>query len=559
MSIETVDHDRHHDAHSTDARLQRGVRLLHDPLRNKGTAFTASERSTLGLNGLLPPRVHTMREQVLRVLGNLESKNSDLERYIFLAGLQDRNETLFYRVVTENLGDLMPVIYTPTVGEACQRYGEIFRRPRGVFVSADDRGNIASVLGNWPHRDVRIIVVTDGERILGLGDLGANGMGIPVGKLALYSACAGIHPSQCLPVTLDVGTDNATLLKDPLYVGLKQNRLRGKDYDDLLDEFMAAVHTQFPHAVIQLEDFANKNAFRLLHKYQNHYALFDDDIQGTGSVVLAGLYAAMRLTGGSLADQRFLFLGAGEAGIGIADLIVASLVADGMPEREARRRCWFVDSTGLVVAARPNLAEHKRPYAHEHTFIKDLEAAVEALKPTGLIGVSGVPGSFSSRILRQMARANDRPIVFALSNPTSKSECTAQQAYAETDGRAVFASGSPFAPVDIAGHTFVPGQANNAYIFPGVGLGAIISDSSRVTDDMFFLAARELASLVTERDLELGRLYPALSNIRSVSAHIAEVVADYAFEKGFARIPRPGDLTETIEEFMFEPVYQSYL
>ncbi|MEZ4694982.1 MAG: NAD-dependent malic enzyme [Rhodothermales bacterium] len=546
------------DSSVVDDRVQHGVRLLHDPLRNKGTAFTAEERDALGLRGLLPPAVQSMETQVLRVMGNLARKDSDLERYIFLAGLQDRNETLFYRVVMEHLPEMMPLIYTPTVGAACQHFGQIFRRPRGLFVTADDFGHVRSVLRNWPHRDVRIIVVTDGERILGLGDLGANGMGIAVGKLALYTACAGIHPSQCLPVTIDVGTENENLRKDPLYVGTRRSRLRGEDYDALVDEFLAATREVFPRAVVQLEDFANINAFRLLRKYNEQYSLFDDDIQGTGSVVLAGLLAAMRVTGNSLSDNRFLFLGAGEAGIGIADLIVASLVSDGMDAEEARRRCFFVDSTGLVVNSRENLAEHKRPFAHDMEFVSTLEEAAEVIRPTAVIGVSGVPGSFTEKLLREMAEHHPHPIVFALSNPTAKSECTASQAYEWTGGRAIFASGSPFPPVDYQGKTFVPGQANNAYIFPGVGLGAIVSNSNRVTDEMFFIAARELASMVSEHDLGLGRLFPSLSRIREVSARIAVSVAAHAFERGYAQAAEPDDLVQTVQDFMFVPEYASF-
>ncbi|MBW2237278.1 MAG: NAD-dependent malic enzyme, partial [Deltaproteobacteria bacterium] len=488
--------------------IQRGVRLLHDPVCNKGTAFDEKERDALGLRGLLPPRIHDQATQVMRVREHLRLKTTDLERFIYLASLQDRNETLFYRVIVDHLDEMMPLIYTPTVGQACQAYGNIFRRPRGLFVSVEDRGRIRTLLDNWPHRDVRIIVVTDGERILGLGDLGANGMGIPVGKLALYTACAGIHPTRCLPVTLDVGTNNEELLRDPLYIGTPQRRLRGEAYDALVDEFVDAVQETFPRAVLQLEDFGNANAFRLLEHYRERVCCFDDDIQGTGAVILAGIYSALRISGGTLQDQRFVFLGAGEAGIGIADNIAAALMDEGVPEQEAREHCWFLDSKGLVVRSRTDLVEHKRPYAHDHEFLPDLASALERLRPTALIGVSGIPGTFTREILEAMARHCERPMVFALSNPTSKAECTAQQAYEWTDGRAIFASGSPFAPVDYQGKTFVPGQGNNAYIFPGVGLGAIASQASRVTDEMFFVSARALADRVTPSDLALGRVYP---------------------------------------------------
>ncbi|MHC5009938.1 MAG: oxaloacetate-decarboxylating malate dehydrogenase, partial [Planctomycetota bacterium] len=480
------------------------------------------------------------------------------ERYIFLVSLKDRNETLFYRLVVDNLREIMPIIYTPTVGQACQKYGHIFRRPRGMFISAEDRGRIAEVLRNWPHDDVRIIVVTDGERILGLGDLGAAGMGIPVGKLSLYTACAGIHPTRCLPITLDVGTENEELRNDLLYPGLPEPRLRGEAYDDLIEEFVTAVGERFPKALIQLEDFATANAFKLLEKYRNRICTFDDDIQGTASVALAGIYSALRISEGELQDGRFLFLGAGEAGIGIGDLIVSALKECGLSEEEAKQRCWFMDSKGLVVESRTNLAAHKLPYAHDHEEMTDLLEAVRVLRPTALIGVSGVPQTFTQPVLEAMAEINERPIIFALSNPTSKSECSAEQAYLHTKGRAIFASGSPFDPVDYEGHTFVPGQGNNAYIFPGVGLGAIAAESRHVTDEMFFVAAKTLAAQVSGDDLALGRIYPALTHIREVSVKIATAVAEVAYERGLARAQRPADLEASIRSEMFEPDYVTY-
>lgn len=541
------------------ADFPRGVNLLHDPVLNKGTAFTEAERDALGLRGLLPPHVQTQDEQVTRVMENLRLKTTDLERYIFLVSLQDRNETLFYRVVMDNLKEMMPIIYTPVVGLACQRFGHIFRRPRGLYLSVQDKGHIAEILANWPHKDVRMIVITDGERILGLGDLGADGMGIPIGKLALYTACAGIAPTTCLPVTIDVGTENEELLNDPIYIGLHQHRLRGAAYDELLDEFMTAAQATFPRAVIQLEDFANHNAFRLLSHYRDSACLFDDDIQGTGSVAMAGIYSALRLSGGTLADQRFLFLGAGEAGIGIADVIVTGLMDEGMSEADARQHCWFVDSKGLVVAERTDLVAHKRPYAHAHPFIPDFLTAVETLRPTAIIGVSGMPKTFTKAVIEAMARFNERPIIFALSNPTSKSECTAEQAYTWTEGRAIYASGSPFDPVDYQGKTFVPGQGNNAYIFPGVGLGVIAAASRSVTDEMFFVAAKALAEQVTDADLALGRIYPALSRIREVSAHIAAAVAEVAYARDLSAEARPADLLAHVRSFMYQPVYPDYV
>jgi malate dehydrogenase (oxaloacetate-decarboxylating)(NADP+) len=536
---------------------KRGADLLHDPLLNKGTAFTMAERDALGLRGLLPPRVITQADQVRRVLDSIRRKPTDLEKY--LISLQERNETLFYRVVMDNLEEMMPIIYTPTVGLACQRWGYIFRRSRGLYITAQDRGRIREILANWPHRDVRMIVVTDGERILGLGDLGANGMGIPVGKLALYTACAGVHPAHCLPIMLDVGTNTEALRNDPFYLGDPVPRLRGLAYDELVDEFVRAVQELFPAACIQFEDFGNANAFRLLHRYQDSVCTFNDDIQGTAGVTLAGLYSAARLTRTPLKDMRILFYGAGEAGIGIGDLIVEALVAEGVPEAAARRQCWFVDSKGLVVRSRTDLVEHKRRFAHDHAALTDLADVVEVLKPHALIGVSGTPQTFTEPVVRAMARINHRPIVFALSNPTTKAECTAIQAYTWSEGRAIFASGSPFAPVELNGRTHVPGQGNNSYIFPGVGLGVIASGANRVNNAMFSVAARELAKLVTTDDLELGRVYPALTRIREVSLAIGVAVAEYAYARGVARGPRPLDLEDRVHAHMFQPDYVPYV
>jgi malate dehydrogenase (oxaloacetate-decarboxylating)(NADP+) len=536
-----------------------GLHLLHDPVLNKGTAFNEEERDALGLRGLLPPRVHSQEEQILRILENMRAKPSDLERYIFMLALQDRNETLFYRAVLDHLDEMMPIIYTPTVGRACQEYGHIFRRPRGVFISIKDSGRIAKVLGNWPYKDVRVIVVTDGERILGLGDLGADGMGIPVGKLALYTACAGVNPRVCLPVTIDVGTNNEKLLQDPLYIGIQQRRLRGAAYDILIEEFVTAVQRLFPHALIQFEDFANHNAFRLLQNYQDKVCTFNDDVQGTASVTLAGLYSAFRIIARPLIDQKFVFFGAGEAGTGIANLVVDAMKEKGLSDWEARTRCWFIDSKGLVVKSRTDLAEHKRPYAHDRDFNVDPFSVINSIRPTAIIGVSGQPGIFTERILQRMAEINERPIIFALSNPTSRAECTAEDAYRLTSGRAVFASGSPFDPVFIDGKKLVPGLGNNVYIFPGVGLGIVVSESKRVTNEMFLTAARALASEVTEADLAEGRIYPPLKRIRAVSLTIAIATAKVAYDQGLAAAPERDDLRSHIRAQMFEPVYRSYV
>ncbi len=536
-----------------------GFSLLRDPALNKGTAFTIEEREALGLSGLLPPRVHTIDEQVERVLWNLRKKPTDMERYIFLTSLQDRNKTLFYRVLLDNIEDLMPIVYTPTVGQACLEYGHIFRRPRGIYITPRDKGRMVDLLANWHRNDIRIIVVTDGERILGLGDLGADGMGIPVGKLALYSACGGIHPSLSLPVTIDVGTNNETLLNDPLYIGLKHPRLRGEVYDDLIEEFIMAVQQVFPGAMIQFEDFANRNAFRLLQKYRDQVCCFNDDIQGTAAVTVAGIFSSLRLTGGTLQDQRFLFLGAGEAGIGTGDLMVSALVDEGLSREEARKRCWFVDSKGLVVKSRADLTGHKLDYAHDHACISDFLQAVEALRPTAIIGVSGQRKRFTREVIEAMARINKRPIIFSLSNPTSKTECSAEEAYTWSEGRAIFASGSPFDEVIVQGRKFVPGQGNNVYIFPGIGMGVMASWATQVTDEMFLTAARVLAQEVSETDLRIGRVYPPLPRIREVSMAIAVAVADLAYSTGLASRPRPEDLLGYIGSLMYEPEYQPYV
>ncbi|MGJ4946419.1 NAD-dependent malic enzyme [Bradyrhizobium sp. HKCCYLS1011] len=541
-------------AHSISTYSPRGLALLRDPLLNKGTGFTEQERDALGLRGFLPAGVMSMQAQVERILANLRSLPTDLEKYVALNALHDRNEALFFRVVCDYIDEVQPLIYTPTVGLACQKYGLIFQRPRGLFISANDRGRIAEILANWPYR-AKLIVVTDGERILGLGDLGANGMGIPVGKLSLYSACAGIHPELCLPVMLDVGTNNEELLNDPYYIGLRQKRISGAAYDDFVDEFMAAARAAFPGVLIQFEDFANHSAFKLLHKYRDDACVFNDDIQGTAAVALAGLFSALRITGGKLCDQRVLFLGAGEAATGIADLAVSAMMAEGLSEAEALKRNWLVDSKGLVVKGRENLGGHKLRYAHEHAPIGDFLAAVKALRPTAIIGVAAVGGAFTPEVLQAMAELNERPIIFALSNPTSKAECSAEAAYRHTGGRALFACGSPYDPVGLDGRTFVPRQGNNSYIFPGVGLGAIASGARLVTDEMFMAAAHTLANCVTGADLEQGSLYPALPRIREVSAHIGAAVAHVAYQAGLTQGQAPNDLLGYVETQMYDPRY----
>ena len=511
-----------------------GLDLLQDPRLNKGTAFTERERDALRLRGLLPPRVFTLAEQHERIMENFRAQTSDIQRYVFMVALQDRNETLFYHAVIEHLAEMMPIIYTPTVGEACARFGHIFRRPRGLYVSAADRGRVRDVLRNWPEPVAGVIVVTDGERILGLGDLGAYGMGIPIGKLSLYTACGGVPPSRCLPVMLDVGTDNPALLSDPLYTGLLQPRLRGEAYAELVDEFMTAVPEVFPDALVQFEDFATDNAIGLLARYRDRACVFNDDIQGTAAAALAALLVAGRATGRPLADQRLLFLGAGAAATGIADLVVTALVQDGLPADEAARRIWMFDQNGLLVAGRGGPAGVPPPLCPRARAGGSLADAIGLLRPTALLGLSGQPGLFTGPVLEAMAAVNDRPAVFALSNPTSRAECTAEQAYRHTGGRAVFSSGSPCEPVDVEGRRFAPSQTNNAYIFPGLGLAVVACGARRITEGMFLAAARALADQADDTLLAGGALFPPIERIREVSLRIAVAVVRVAIDQGLA-------------------------
>jgi malate dehydrogenase (oxaloacetate-decarboxylating)(NADP+) len=540
--------------------IPRGIDLLHNPHFNKGTGFTASERDVLGLTGLLPSRVHTIEEQMQRIMYNFNRETSSLAKYINMLSLQDRNETLFYKVVTEHLEEMMPILYTPTVGEACDQFGHIFRRARGLFITAKDTGRIRQVLENWPDKkEVRIIVVTDGERILGLGDLGADGMGIPIGKLTLYTACAGIPPTACLPITIDVGTNNEKRRNDTLYIGLRQPRVTGAEYHQLLSEFVQSTRQVFGDILIQFEDFATENAITLLNKYRHSCCCFNDDIQGTAAVTLAGIYGALRLSGGTLTQQKILFCGAGAAATGIADLICKALVQEGLALGAAQKHCWFFDSTALVEKSRQDLSPHKLPYAHSFKPIQNLREAIKAIAPTILIGVSGAPETFDQRVIEVMSQVNPQPIIFALSNPTSKAECTAEQAYRFSQGRAIFASGSPFDPVVVSGKTIYPGQGNNAYIFPGLGLGVLASKSSEVIDEMFLVAAAALASKVSDEDLSVGRIFPHQSRIREVSLDIAVAVARVAFEKKCTSLSRPKDLRGFVQAQMYVPQYPKYL
>ncbi len=532
-----------------------GYGLLHNPRLNKGTAFTEAERRAWGLEGLLPPAVTTMALQVARRHAEIASLENDLQKYLVLSDLQVRNETLYYAVLMSDPATYMPIVYTPTVGEACQKFGHIFRAPRGIYLPFSARGRLRELLSNWPEKDVRFIVVTDGERILGLGDLGAGGMGIPIGKLSLYTACAGVPPPYCLPVVLDVGTNNQVLLDDPLYLGLRQQRVRGKEYLAFVDEFVAAVQQLYPTCCIQWEDFANFNAVPILARYRDKICTFNDDIQGTAGVALAGIYGALRLTGGKLSEQRFLFLGAGSAATGIAELISLAMEQEGMDPAAARRRNALFDIKGLLVTSRTDLADFQKPFAQEHPPVSTFVEAVEALRPTGIIGVSTVPKLFSREVIEAMARINERPIIFPYSNPTSRSECTAEEAYKWSEGRAVFASGSPFPPVEIAGRRFVPGQGNNVYIFPAMGMAVFATEATRVTEEMFIVAAQAVAEQVTEENLSMGLIYPPQSRILEASLHVAERIAACIFEKGLARVPRPDDVGALIRARAYRPVY----
>jgi len=547
------------------AAAHRGKALLLDALTNKGTAFTRRERDELGLHGLIPPAICSIQQQMDRTYENFQAKTTNMEKFIYLTSLHDRNETLFYRLVLEHIDEMMPIVYTPVVGEACQKFSHIYRRARGLYIAYEQRDRIEEILENAEIEDPSVIVVTDGERILGLGDQGAGGMGIPIGKLCLYTLCAGVSPYSTLPITLDVGTNNQERLSDPLYLGMRHARVRGADYQAFIDAFVAAVKKVFPRVVLQWEDFLKENALFQLARFRNELCTFNDDIQGTAGVVVAGLLSALRLTGARMRDQRVLFAGAGASAQGISDLLVTAFMEDGLGHDEAVRRIWTTDSKGLVTRDRAGLEAFKATYARppeeiaaytcrDRSHVMPVETILNA-KPTMLIGTSATPGIFDEPVIRAMAQVNARPIVFPLSNPTSKCECTPEDAIRWSEGRAIVATGSPFAPVTYDGRRFRIGQCNNAFVFPGIGLGLTISRARRVTDGMFLEAAKALAAKVTPEDLAEGAVYPQLAKIRECSFDVACATIRRAVKEGHAEPEILEHLEQTVERAMWYPEY----
>ncbi len=533
-----------------------GYSLLRNPRTNKGTAFTLEERKIYGLQGILPDAIETIETQILRVNEQLNSVESPINKYIYLSNLLDSNETLFFRTVISDPAKFLPLVYTPTVGEACQRFGHIARRPRGLFISIDQKDSIKSILKNWPVDDVRFTVVTDGGRILGLGDLGICGIGIPIGKLILYTSCAGVPPEHTLPIILDVGTNNEAFLNDPLYPGLKKKRIRGPEFDAFIEAFVEAVTEVFPKICIQWEDFPGVDAIRILDKYYNNVCTFNDDIQGTAAIATAGIITSNRFSGKPFREQRILFLGAGAAAFGIADMLVNKFVKDGLSKEAAYDRIWMFDVNGLLVKSRNDLADYQKPFAHESEPSNDFAASILTLKPTAIIGVSTVGGAFNQQVIENMCAVNERPVIFPYSNPSSHSECTAEQAYTWSRGKAIFASGSPFAPVTYNEKIYTSGQGNNVFIFPAMGLAIFATEAKRVTDEMFVTAAEAVAEQVTEEDFARGLIYPLVDNILEVSFNVAIKIAEKIFEKGLAGVERPNDISAFIKSKMYEPKYR---
>ena len=529
--------------------------ILYNPRKNKGTAFTKNERQKYGLTGILPDSIESIETQIMRIQEQIENLKKPINKYIYLTGLLDTNETLFFKTIISDPAKYLPLVYTPTVGEACERLGHIARRPRGLFISIKNKNKIESLLKNWPVKDVRFTVVTDGQRILGLGDLGICGIGIPIGKLALYTSCAGVPPELTLPIVLDAGTDNEKFLNDPLYPGIKQKRVTGKEYDDFIKAFVKAITKVYPRICIQWEDFAGVNAIRILDKYRDKVCTFNDDIQGTAAIAVAGFIAISRLLNKPFKEQSFLFLGAGGAAFGIADMLVKKFQKEGLTKEEACSRCWMFDVNGLLVKSRTDLAEHQIGFAHDSEPSKDFAESILKIKPTAIIGVSTVGGAFTQQVIENMSSINERPIIFPYSNPTSHSECTAEQAYTWSKGKAIFASGSPFDPVTYNGKTFTPGQGNNVFIFPALGLAIYATEAKRVTDEMLLIASEAVAEQITEEDFLKGLIYPPIKNIRDVSVNVAVKVAEEIFRSGLARVKKPKNIRKFIKSKMYEPVY----
>ncbi|HEX8880619.1 MAG TPA: NAD-dependent malic enzyme [Candidatus Acidoferrum sp.] len=533
----------------------RGIAVLQDPKLNKSTAFTEAEKEALGLVGLVPDITETEDLQLRRVNLQLAQKPTDLERYVYLMNLLDHNETLFYRTLMSDPARFLPIVYDPTIGEACLKFGHIYRQPRGMYLSITRRGKVKDVLKNWPENDVRFICVTDAGRILGLGDLGANGMGIPIGKLQLYTACAGVPPQYLLPMYLDAGTNNEQYLHDPLYLGMRKTRPSTNELYSFVDEFVQAVEEVFPKCCIHFEDWTGVDAVHLLQRYRGKYCVYNDDVQGTAGIVLAGMINAAKIKGNKLSDEKYLFLGAGSAGIGLADLLCSAMAQEGLTLKQAQSRVYMFDINGLLEDTRTDLVDFQKPYAHKHVPTRDFVAAIESTKPTTIIGVSTVGGTFTQKIIEAMSRINDRPVVLALSNPTEHAECTPEQAYTWSKGKAIYAAGVQFPPVHYEGQTFLPGQANNFYIFPAVGMAIFATEASRVTDEMFIEAARAVADQVPSDLLKQGLLYPLQSNILEIEIRTAARVANLVFDSGLARVSRPNDTVAFIRQHVYKPEY----
>jgi malate dehydrogenase (oxaloacetate-decarboxylating)(NADP+) len=534
---------------------KRGIELLQDPALNKSTAFTEAEKQALELVGLVPDVIETEDLQLSRVMMQLGHKNTDLERYIYLINLLDHNETLFYRTVMSDPARFLPIVYDPTIAEACLKFGHIYRQARGMYLSITRRGKVKEVLQNWPQKDVRFICVTDGGRILGLGDIGANGMGIPIGKLQLYTACAGVPPQYLLPMYLDAGTNNEQYLHDPLYLGLRKTRPSTEELYSFVDEFVEAVQELYPRCCIHFEDWTGVDAVHLLQRYRDKYCLYNDDVQGTAGIVLAGMINAAKIKGTKLSDEKYLFLGAGSAGIGLANLLCSAMVQEGLTLKQAQDRVSMFDVNGLLETTRTDLVDFQKPYAHKHAPTRDFIAAIESIKPTTIIGVSTIGEAFTQKVVESMSRINQRPVILALSNPTDHAECTAEQAYTWSKGEAIYAAGVQFAPVHLNGQTFLPGQANNFYIFPAIGMAIFATQASRVTDEMFIEAARAVADQVPSDLLNQGLIYPLQSNILETEIQTAARVAKLVFDSGLARVPRPADMVSFIREHVYKPAY----